>query len=288
MAPGSAISPTTLVRSTCGIGAEQAVRVATNRTSWRRPSPRSGANLEAPHVVRSGCVGDESSGRALAPVRVVCDGIAAVTGAMLDAYRFGTAAGAHTELWRAGFHREAVHIFGESLPPSYQRNVARLFRDAEHAMAALSIPADLAEDWAIVAAYAREAAASIEDWLVSAEAKAKHPAPARTPALTGKAPSVVHYDALARLSTKAGAQRMELAAATLLRYLDESMSKPLNDGERQVLRRLVAGVPVADVAAELGHSERSMYRELSRLWTKLGVADRSTGIRKVLSEGLID
>lgn len=207
---------------------------------------------------------------------------------MLDAYRFGTAEGAHTELWKAGFHHDAVRIFGESLPPSYQRNVARLFRDAENAMTARSIPSDLAEDWAIVAAYAREAAASIEDWLVSAEARPSRRDPAGIPELTGTAPSVVHYDALARLSTRAGAQRMELAAATLLRYLDESMPKPLADGERQVLRRLVAGMPVADIAAELGHSERSMYRELSRLWTNLGVSDRSAGIRKALAEGLID
>lgn len=65
------------------------------------------------------------------------------------------------------------------------------------------------------------------------------------------------------------------------------MPAPLSDGERQVLRGLVAGVPAAGMASESGHPERSMHRELSRLWTKLGVSDRAAGIRPP-SEDLID
>lgn len=207
---------------------------------------------------------------------------------MLEAYRFGAAEGPHPVPWTADFHRDAVHIFAESLPSSYQRDVARLFRDAQDALAGQSISSDLAEDWAIVTAYIREAADSIEDWLVSAEAAPSRLDPAPAPKMTGRGVSVIHYDALAGLTTSAGVRRLELAAVTVKHYFEESMPMSLGSSERQVLRRLVAGVPIADVASEFGHSERSMYRALSRIWSKLGVSGRAAGLRKATSEGLID
>ena len=109
---------------------------------------------------------------------------------MLEAYRFGVAEGPHPVPWTADFHRDAVHIFAESPPSSYQRDVAQL-------------------------------------------------------------------------------------------YFEELMPMSLGSSERQVLRRLVAGVPIADVASELGYSERSMYRELSRDLVQAG----SVGPSRRASQG---
>ena len=45
---------------------------------------------------------------------------------------------------------------------------------------------------------------------------------------------------------------------------------------------------MADLAAEMGHSERSMYRHLTSLWEKLGVTDRTEGVRRAAADGLLD
>ena len=104
-----------------------------------------------------------SEGLALARVRLACGRMVGGADAILEAYRFGAPEGPHREPWSAEYHREAVHIYSESLPWSYQSDVARLFRDSSSAMAGCLIPSDLAGDWAIVTAYMREAAGSIED-----------------------------------------------------------------------------------------------------------------------------
>ena len=208
--------------------------------------------------------------------------------AILEAYRFGAPEGPHREPWSAEYHREAVHIYSESLPWSYQSDVARLFRDSSSAMAGCLIPSDLAGDWAIVTAYMREAAGSIEDWLASDEPRPHQSGPAGSPELTLNNPRVVHWDALAGLTTQDGAQRLKKASVAVKQYFDAEAPQSLETSERLMLQRLASGAPIADVASEMGYSERSMYRELSRLWDKLGVSGRAAGVHKATAEGLID
>ena len=208
--------------------------------------------------------------------------------AMLEAYRFGVPEGPHREPWTAEYHREAVRVYNESLPSSYQRDVAKLFRDSLTAMAECSIPADLAADWAIVTAYMREAATSIEDWLVSGESASGRSGSAGAPELTLHNPRVVHWDVLAGLTTQAGTRRMKNACVAVKQYFDAEVPPSLEASERRMLERLISGAAIADVASEMGYSERSMYRELSKLWKKLGVSGRVAGLRKAIAEGLLD
>ena len=207
---------------------------------------------------------------------------------MLEAYRFGVSEGPHREPWTAEYHRAAVHVYSESLPSSYQRDVAELFRDSLTAMAGCSIPSDLAADWAIVTAYMREAATSIEDWLVSGEPSSGRSGPAGAPELTADNPRVVHWDALAGLTTSDGTRRMKRACVAVKLHFDDEVPPSLGASERLMLERLISGAAIADVASEMGYSERSMYRELSKLWDKLGVSGRAAGLRKAIAEGLID
>ena len=207
---------------------------------------------------------------------------------MLEAYRFGVPEGPHRVPWTAEYHREAVRIYGESLPWSYQRDVARLFRDSLTAMAGCSIPSDLAEDWTIATAYMSEAAAAIEDWLASSEPEPGRSEPAMSPELTTANPRVVHWDALAGLTTVDGTRRMKGACVAVKLHFEVEAPLSLEASERLMLERLISGAAIADVASELGYSERSMYRELSRLWNKLGVSGRSAGLRKAIAEGLLD
>lgn len=207
---------------------------------------------------------------------------------MLECYRFGVADGPHPEPWAAEFHREAVKIFSESLPWSYQRDVARLFRDCENAMTGRLIPSSLAGDWAIVTGFMREVAASIEEWQASGEPVSSLQRLAEVPAQTHENPRTVHWDDVAALTTRDGARRLKRASLAVRQYFDAEAPPSLEASEQLMLKRLVAGVPIADVASEMGHSERSMYRELSKLWDKLGVSGRAAGLQKARAEGLID
>ena len=207
---------------------------------------------------------------------------------MLEAYRFGVPEGPYGEPWAAEYHREAVHVYSESLPLSYQRDVGRLFRDGERAMATRLIPAGLAEDWVIVTGYMREAAGSIEDWLASGEPRPSRSRPARSPELTADTPKVVHWDALAGLTTQDGTRRLKSACTAVKQHFDAEAPHSLEASDLLMLQRLASGVPTADLASEMGYSERSMYRELSKLWDKLGVSGRAAGLHKATAEGLID
>ena len=207
---------------------------------------------------------------------------------MLEAYRFGVSEGPHREPWTPEYHRESVHVYNESLPWSYQRDVAKLFRDSLSAMAECLIPSDLAADWAIVTAYMHEAATSIEDWLASGEPRLDRSGPAGSPELTLDNPRVVHWDALAGLTTQDGTRRLKNACIAVKQYFDAEVPPSLEAAERLMLERLASGAAIADVAAELGYSERSMYRELSKLWDKLGVSGRAAAVHKATAEGLID
>ena len=236
-----------------------------------------------------GSVGAEpSEGLALARVRLACGRMAGVADAMLEAYRFGVPEGPYREPWTAEYNRESVHVYNESLPWSYQRDIAKLFRDSLSAMAGCMIPSELAADWAIVTAYMREAAVSIEDWLASGEPRLDRSGPAVSPELMDNIPRVVHWDALAGLTTQDGTRRLKNACNAVKQYLDAEAPQSLDASELLMLERLASGAAIADVASEMGYSQRSMYRELSKLWDKLGVSGRAAGVHKATAEGLID
>ena len=207
---------------------------------------------------------------------------------MWECHRFGVPEGPHGEPWTPEYHCEAVHVYNESLPWTYQRDIAELFRDSLSAMAGCLIPAELAEDWAIVVAYMREAANAIEDWLESAEPHLYRSDLAASPEMVAHIPKVVHWDALAALTTEAGTRRLRDACVAVKQHFDVAASPSLKTAERLMLERLASGAAIADVASEMGYSERSMYRELSKLWGKLGVSGRAAGVHKAIAEGLID
>ena len=229
-----------------------------------------------------------SEDAALAQVRLACGRIAGGAAAIVEAHNFGVAEGPHERPWTAAYHGEAVWIYAESLPRSYQHSIMTLFEISAATMAEQSIPARLAEDWMIVNEYLEAATAAISAWLDSDVSASARSQPRRTPRIEGPAPMVIRFDALAGLATIEGASRLERAALAVQQHVKAPTIVALDPVERHLLNRVAAGVAIVDLAVELNYSERSMYRALASLWKKLGVRDRKQGLSRAATEGLLD
>ena len=229
------------------------------------------------------------SGLALSQVRMACGRIVGVAQAIARVYRLRAASEGTLVPWTEEYHREAVHIYSMSLPRSYQRDFAVLFRDSVETMAAMSIPASLADDWVIIKQYLTQASLSIEQWLASEGSKSARRA--KIPASEmeeSTPPEIIRFELLAALTTSERVERLERAALAVQGHVNVQSLATLSDEERHLLNMAASGVKIADMAAELCCSERSLHRKLAKLWTTLGVPDRDEGLRKAASEGLID
>ena len=231
-------------------------------------------------------VGGESDGLASARAHLACGRIAGTARAIAEAHRLGAPEGPHDRLWAPEYLAGAVHIYGESLTPDYQRGLAHLYRDSADAMSQCVIPAGLAGEWFVVTSYLNNASDAIMSWLRSRPAQKRQPA--RTPVIDDRVPGVIHFHRLAALATHRGACRLERAALAVQRQLGAPSAPALDDRQRRLLQRVASGVPIVDLAEELGYSRRSMFRELAKLWSALGVADRVQALRKAAAEGLLD
>ena len=131
-------------------------------------------------------------------------------------------------------------IYGESLPPSYQRDIASLFGHSAAAMVDYSIPAVLAEDWLIVTGYLRYASEAITAWL---ESESDHPPPQAADGLPidDRTPMVIRFDRLASLASHEGACRLERAAVAVQRYVGAPSALVLGDEQRRLLRGVASG-----------------------------------------------
>lgn len=227
----------------------------------------------------------------VAQIHLACGRIVGVACAIAEAHEFGVAEGTVGDPWTAEFHREAVKIYDMSLPRSYLLDIAALFRRCTDMMDECYIPSDLAGDWVLVRTHLTEASDSIFKWHASERSGPAGSAPAQLPPVSTAVPAVVRYDLLAGLTTRRGLDRLVKAAGAVQRHMDtlrHHMDTDLREDERRLLARLASGLPVVEVAADLGYSERSIYRRLAELWHKLGVTGRVEGVRKAISEGLLD
>ena len=236
-------------------------------------------------VTSLGSSGDRS--RAL--VRVACGRIAGFARAILEAHELGLAEGHHELPWTAEYHRDAVRVYAASLPASYQICVGELFRYSSEVMAGETIPRHLVEDWMIVRSYMISAGSAMSAHYAALPSRMSEPdvPPSEGVTVSESLPMVIRFDLLARLTTSEGARRLERAAVAVRDHMEVPLPA-LEDAERHMLNRLNAGTAIVDMAAELGYSERSMYRSLARLWDKLGVPDRKEGIRRAAEGGLLD
>jgi hypothetical protein len=207
---------------------------------------------------------------------------------MARAYDFNVSPGPHDEPWTAAYHRDAVGLYAEALPPSYQVDIESLFRHCAESMDQGSIPASLAGEWVIVRSYLANAADSIAEMLEGGNLRPPEPVSGGGVDTSEEPPPVVRYDRLAALTTQAGALRLESAASAVQTHTAGGPGPELDDDQRRLLEGVSAGLSVSELAAQFGYSRRSIFRELSRLWDALGVPDRARGLRKAEEQGLLE
>lgn len=253
-------------------------------------APTSGSRImRCTGSVRAGTVrqmvGYDSLDAALARVRLACGRIAEGAAAIVEAHSFGVPEGSHKKPWTGAYHRRAVRVYAQPLPRRYQHDIGVLFSSSADILKEQSIPATLAEDWVIVTKYLRAASAAIAKLHATDDIDCKEPWEA--PRIEGALPMVIRFDALARLTTSKGAERLKQAALAVQQHVDVPPPDVLDALERRLLARVAAGVPIVELASELGYSERSTYRVLANLWKKLDVPGRSEGLERAASEGLI-
>ena len=271
-------------------------RLAPNATVAQRQQPVSGrAGALTPALGRAGALllllvpATERHAPPLARLHLACGRMVGGARAIAEAYGFGVSEGPHPEPWTAAYHRAAVHVYAESLPVAYERRIESLFIHSAEAMAAVDIPSELAEDWLIVKTYLHNASSAIADWLAAERRRSPEDRRLPSPEIGGdQPPRVIHYDRLAALTTLEGARRLERAAIAVQRRVGAPSAAMLDDGQRRLLDRLAGGAAIVDMAADLGYSERTIYRALDRLYENLGVGDRLQAVRKAAAEGLLD
>ena len=229
-----------------------------------------------------------------AQVRAACGRILGGAAAILEAHRLDVVEGPHEKPWTLGYHRDAVHIYAQSLPRWYQSDIAALFGSSARTMAGCSIPARLAEDWVIVTDYMVSARTTILEWLASTESGPHQRASTSVPTGDEQAtpPLVIRFDALARLTTSDGASRLEQAAISVRQHMEAPVPEVLDERELELLKRLADGVAIADLAAEMGllgafglPSARQSVEEARRARPQGG---RTKGRFGRLSVGLLD
>lgn len=222
-------------------------------------------------------------------LELACGRILGASRSMSRAYDFDVAPGPHREPWTMAYLREAVALYAEALPASYQSDIESLFRHCAELMGQGKIPAELAEDWAIIRQYLANAADSISERLAATGSPHSGEASLHADIDTNdEPPPVVRFDRLAALTTPSGAQRLHAAASAVQSHVAGDPGVELDAAQRSLLEGVSAGLTVSELATQLGYSRRSIFRELSRLWDTMGVPDRAQGLRKAEAQGLVE
>lgn len=68
----------------------------------------------------------------------------------------------------------------------------------------------------------------------------------------------------------------------------DDVSQWINDAEIGWLRHMAGGLTVSDLAAEVGYSERAMFRQLKALYHRLGVNNRTEALLWAKQRRLLD
>lgn len=196
--------------------------------------------------------------------------------AIQQGHEFGSGPGVHDEPWSLDFQRLCVaEVYLKTLSWGYLVDTGAAFADCADLMVLNLRETREPQDWLIVQQFLRSSSEAIR------EAAPDDIDLSRTKTaddITSRAPAVMPFGSLATLVSAQGAARLAAAGGGVERTCSRLGGSPLSESEQDWLSRLSRGDRTIDIARDHGYSERSLYRALSELWTRLGVQNRSEGI----------
>lgn len=204
--------------------------------------------------------------------------------AVQQGHRFGIQPGDEREPWTLAFQHRAVPVYASTLPWNYLVGLASGFTDAADLMVEVSGPRTAATQWTRMEAYLRAASQAISESAPPSIDTSQR----RASDLDDTTPPLMPFDQLAGLIHTEGASALRDIGEAIERCCDVVDDCPLTDQEIDWLRQLVAGARSVEVAGRSGYSERSFYRALSELWSRLGVRDRNEAIVLAISKGWVE
>ena len=172
----------------------------------------------------------------------------------------------------------------DNVPDHIISSRAEWTTDVAHYMTARGSPPGVESRWALVT----EAIARLA---MAYRAAARELAPIDPAERTdsGIVPLYIHdYPALGRAIDAETVARLEEACEALVGTLHRPRHNPLSPAEIDLLRQLIDGRAVSDLAADLGLSDRSVYRTLRDIWIRVGASSRNEGVAIVTARGWLE
>ncbi len=200
-----------------------------------------------------------------------------------DAHALGHGPGPFDDLSTRLFHDEAVKVNSETLPWSYLIAISHQFQTPARQMASRAVPLDSVDEWILIVDYLRSASAAML-------AAAPDPQPeANDLGVLTSTVSVMPFDRLAPLASSQGARSLAEAGEVVASVLASgSESNPLSEHEAALLRQLIAGRRIIDIADQHGYAQRTLHRKLNEIWQRLGARSRVDGLALAVAKGWID
>ena len=203
---------------------------------------------------------------------------------IVEAHKFGYGPGPEGSLITGRFQTDAVPLFAQALPEEHLQAMSAAFSDIGDQMVSRGAPIGLSEPWEFLSRWFQIGAGEVKR-----QGSSGLSFDAQVDLMRDFTPSVLPFTLLAEIASVEGAIELfdiSLAVATGLKELQKDRC-PLSAEGLELIGSLAAGRRVVDIAEALGHSERSMYRSLHRVWATLGVDSRAEGLALAARRGWI-
>lgn len=171
--------------------------------------------------------------------------------------------------------------------------LGRYYRSATYHLLARGAPEGLAEEWVSFVDTVRKVADAL---LAVAEGRAPMTSEAASDEVDlaqtiDLVANVTNFpfDRIAELVSADNTRRMVEVASRIERALaPPTEANPLSRDERRLMRAVVAGETIDQIADRLGLSTRTIHRRLQTIWARVGASSRTEGIAIVSIRGWLD
>jgi len=188
------------------------------------------------------------------------------------------------EPWSLPFQVAATPIYLETVPSEHLGATAYRFAQGLASLVEIDAPSADREAWTIVTCYLESYVAAVTD--IVGKLDEGHVLLAH-PDVDPAAPSILRFDLIAQMADIESLQTLYLAADRIEVSCREQVVTLLTPTEQAILIAKANGSRLLDIATEYGYSERSFYRELRKIWARLGTSNRSQGLAEAVRLGYI-